>query len=461
MAQKWDTSEIVTEDGLVLYAEWVEASTVSSQLPAPSVSINADEFSWSAIDNAVRYDIRVYKSGSNEEITSDSVTGTRWTFPSGYEAGYYTVKIRAIGDGLNTVNSVYVSKNYGHHILSSISKIDFDISTSVLTWTTVKNATAYKLYINNQLVEELTYTTYNMSNYEAGSYEIKIVATRNDYQSSTTTKQIEKKRLKTPTVNLYVTSENGTYIVMWDSVANADTYTLNFNGTEIKVTDATSYTFDNTAAFWNGTNVVSFSMTAFDSDADYLVSLETEELIANKLITLIVDKNVAEAGSVTTNTTTTEAGTTTTTGSVYISQTFKVNFDLNGATGSVATQNVTATKAITYPSIPKRDGYVFRGWYSDKSCTELYDFTAEITEDLTLYAGWTTINTSGYGNYVLDVISNYNTSSKAYSVSTSSTSSAVDGHSRASLLWFVWLSRCQLLCSVVTMWNARGVETFD
>ena len=424
LAQKWDTSEIVTENGLILYAEWVEASTVSSQLPAPSVSIAADVFSWTAIENAVRYDIRVYKSGSNEEITSDSVTGTSWTFPSGYEAGYYTVKIRAIGDGLNTVNSVYVSKSYGHHILSSISKIDFDISTSVLTWTTVKNATAYELYINNELVDELTYTTYDMSHYEAGNYEIKIVATRNDYQSSTTTRQIEKKRLKTPTPNLYVDSENGVYTLMWDRVNYADTYTLVFNGTEVNVSDQLSYSFDNSAAFWDENNSVKISMTAFDSNADYLISLASADQTAKKIYTITVDKNVAEVGGVTTNTTTTEAGTTVTEGAIYISQTFKIEFDLNGATGTIASQNVTATKALTYPSIPTRDGYIFKGWYTDKSCTELYDFSAEITKDWTLYAGWTAINTSGYGNYTLDVVSNYYSSSRAYTVSTSGTSSS-------------------------------------
>ena len=412
LAQKWDTSEVVTENNLTLYAEWVEESTVSSQLSAPSISINGGIFSWAAITGAVRYDIRVTKSGSSEELISTSITNTTWTFPNGYDAGYYNVKIRAIGDGMNTVNSVYVSKSYGHHILSSTSRVDFDITTSVLTWTTVKNATEYVLYINNTFVEKLTYTTYDMSEYEAGSYEVSIVATRKNYESSTTRQTIKKMRLKTPELRVYVDKENCCYTLMWDSINYADTYILNINGEEINVTDATVYTFNNSASFWNGMDSITFSMTAFDSNADYLVSTATDQIVVNKIYTLTLEKNVDEVGK------------TSVSGKTYIPQTFMINFDLNGATGSISSQSVTAQTGISYPAIPTREGYVFRGWYNNKSCTELYDFKAEINRDITLYAGWQAMNTSGYGNYILDIRSNYNSGSKAYSLSTSSTSAS-------------------------------------
>lgn len=68
---------------------------------------------------------------------------------------------------------------------------------------------------------------------------------------------------------------------------------------------------------------------------------------------------------------------------------FDVSFDLNGASGSIATQTITESNTLKYPSVPTRDGYVFGGWYADKDCTgNLYDFTALITSDITLYAKW-------------------------------------------------------------------------
>lgn len=67
----------------------------------------------------------------------------------------------------------------------------------------------------------------------------------------------------------------------------------------------------------------------------------------------------------------------------------KVSFDLNGASGSIATQTVTEANTLTYPTAPTRAGYVFGGWYTSADCTgDLYDFTALITSDITLYAKW-------------------------------------------------------------------------
>ena len=45
-------------------------------------------------------------------------------------------------------------------------------------------------------------------------------------------------------------------------------------------------------------------------------------------------------------------------------------------------------KIFAYPEIPTRDGYVFAGWYTDSEYTEMYTFTGDITEDMTLYAKW-------------------------------------------------------------------------
>gem|GEM_PF-3094287 len=38
---------------------------------------------------------------------------------------------------------------------------------------------------------------------------------------------------------------------------------------------------------------------------------------------------------------------------------------------------------------PIREGYIFTGWYKDSACTELFDFSAALTENYTVaYAGW-------------------------------------------------------------------------
>ncbi|MBE5938538.1 MAG: DUF5057 domain-containing protein [Lachnospiraceae bacterium] len=50
---------------------------------------------------------------------------------------------------------------------------------------------------------------------------------------------------------------------------------------------------------------------------------------------------------------------------------------------------IEENSCITEPSItPKRSDYIFTGWYTDSSCTHMYDYNTKLTSDITLYAGW-------------------------------------------------------------------------
>ena len=66
---------------------------------------------------------------------------------------------------------------------------------------------------------------------------------------------------------------------------------------------------------------------------------------------------------------------------------FKVIFDSDGGS-AVDTQKVVNGKPATEPAAPTRDGYRFDGWYHGET---LYDFSAAVTENLTLTAKWTPV----------------------------------------------------------------------
>lgn len=71
-----------------------------------------------------------------------------------------------------------------------------------------------------------------------------------------------------------------------------------------------------------------------------------------------------------------------------------ITFDANGgewADGAVFTTSVPDKAPIWdyRPSVPTRSGYNFKGWFSDRSALHPYDPNAIVTEDVTLYAGWT------------------------------------------------------------------------
>lgn len=67
---------------------------------------------------------------------------------------------------------------------------------------------------------------------------------------------------------------------------------------------------------------------------------------------------------------------------------YTVKFETNGA-GNVSTQTVIKNGVAKEPAEPKKDGYIFDGWYLSNDFAEKYDFKSKVTKNLTLYAKWT------------------------------------------------------------------------
>ncbi|MDY2670055.1 MAG: InlB B-repeat-containing protein [Anaerovoracaceae bacterium] len=66
-----------------------------------------------------------------------------------------------------------------------------------------------------------------------------------------------------------------------------------------------------------------------------------------------------------------------------------VTFDANGGS-NVDPQTVKYKEtADESKAATSREGYTFTGWYSDKDLKNKYDFKTPVTENITLYAGWT------------------------------------------------------------------------
>jgi oligopeptide transport system substrate-binding protein len=72
---------------------------------------------------------------------------------------------------------------------------------------------------------------------------------------------------------------------------------------------------------------------------------------------------------------------------------FTVTFDSQGGSAVTAQEVEEDLLAVepTEPTRPDLDGkaYSFTGWFTDAAATSAYDFATPVTEDLTLYAGWT------------------------------------------------------------------------
>lgn len=67
---------------------------------------------------------------------------------------------------------------------------------------------------------------------------------------------------------------------------------------------------------------------------------------------------------------------------------YTVVFNSKGGT-SVKTQKVEPGKKVKKPADPKKEGYIFDGWYWKTSKSEiLYDFDQKVDENMTLIASW-------------------------------------------------------------------------
>ena len=66
---------------------------------------------------------------------------------------------------------------------------------------------------------------------------------------------------------------------------------------------------------------------------------------------------------------------------------YTVTFNSNGGS-AVKAQTVKNGAKASKPADPAKSGYLFKGWYSDKSLTKAYDFNSAVRSNLTLYAKW-------------------------------------------------------------------------
>lgn len=66
---------------------------------------------------------------------------------------------------------------------------------------------------------------------------------------------------------------------------------------------------------------------------------------------------------------------------------YTVTFNSLGGT-YVESQTVVEGGKTTVPTEPTKDGYTFKGWFTDVDCTTEFDFNTEILRDTTLYAKW-------------------------------------------------------------------------
>lgn len=69
-------------------------------------------------------------------------------------------------------------------------------------------------------------------------------------------------------------------------------------------------------------------------------------------------------------------------------QGYTVTFNSKGGSNVPAISDITKGSKIDNLPTPTYEGYIFKGWYTDEACTQVFDSNSEVNEDITLYAKW-------------------------------------------------------------------------
>lgn len=402
LSEKIDTAERITEDGLILYAEWVQEPTDSAQLLSPTVSMRNGIFYLDPIEGYGDCFVNVRFNGS---VVYSSQFSDRFSVPSGFDAGFYILEFYYKGDGVSTINSPIVTKYCPHKILTEARVIGIDYDSNVLAWEPVSNAQSYDLYVDNSLAaENLNSPSFDMTEYDAGGHTIKIVAKAQNFQSSVSLSEVVKYRLRSPETECSVDSENLSYVIAWKAVVGANVYRVSV-GSQTFDTGSLSMAIDMSDDYWNGQNEITVTVAAFDRNADYFISAKNEEIVLKKLYRFSADLGRDDAGE------------------IRLSETMERGYIVWGETYTV--------------SVIPAEAYTFIGWKREGeivSTSTKYDFRC--TGDAALSAEWEYYTVTAEKNIAeAGSVTEYNDTAVAVGKRVTLTAQTVSGYQW--LGWFI------------------------
>ena len=324
--------------------------------------------SWTALN----YNVTLDANGGTVSSTGQTVTyDTTWTLPTPTKTGY-TFNGWFTSDGTRITDGTW---NYTTDLALTAS---WSIVRNTITLDgngfTLDSTTITATYGESYTLPTLTRTGYTFNGWS--------LANGTKVESGT-----------------WSSTSDITLIANW----TANTYTLTFNPNGATM-DTTSMTVTYDAAFTLPTPTrAGYTLTGWFMPDGTQIENGTWTGLSNLTLTARWTAN-------TYNITFTDA---------VFNVTVTYDYNYEGSTPSTVT--LTNGQTLSYPSVPTRSGYAFTGWFTDSACTTRYTFSGDILADMTLYAGWYEMSTTGYASYFVGTPTSYS-SSNYYNVSNGSTS---------------------------------------
>lgn len=258
----------------------VEA-TVPSEMFPPTLTLEGivqDTFSikatWTSVESAATYEVYFKKSDGEFSLQGSygaSTTTVTFEVP---EAGTYEVYVRALADGIPTVQSTTETVTLAENQLDSpiISWNLLVFPQTTLTIYEVPNATAYRYRItwdggSSEWIETAYGEIQNAGEIHEGinTVEVYAVGSATYGDSPVVSAQITGTKLQTPEVSTSLDPEALSVVVSWPAVSGATSYLVQIDSEEPISTSETSYETE-VGIGLHSVSVIAQSESAFDSD---------------------------------------------------------------------------------------------------------------------------------------------------------------------------------------------------
>lgn len=182
------------------------------------VRVNEDgSIEWDAVENATGYYVKI---GAEEILTTD-------TFYSEIPEGAHSVNVKPVIDGNDAYYSSYMTKSVSVIICGTVNETTISYFDGVISWSSVKNASAYEVSVNGAVLSDNCKSTSIAYDSKNQNFEVKIKAIGN-HATTFDGKDSEVKKFVYLDTVTNVTVENG--IVKWNEINNATGYKIKLNG---------------------------------------------------------------------------------------------------------------------------------------------------------------------------------------------------------------------------------------
>ena len=412
--------------GQVAYAE--------STLPTISnVVISSDGvLTWDAVEGAKRYSVSVANFGGYVDETSYDLKYNCNFFNTG--SGTKNIHLVAEDADKNDIAEWYGSYDYVDDRPQLDAPQNIQLNGPIISWDPVPNATYYVVNIigDSGKRHQVTDTFYVYDDLVDGNaYFFVVVAYALEYRGNGTEKTMVYHKVLYPItvtngtakdgyMRILTEAEQGTDVILFaDAVPEGSVFRgWRLGGVEVEepknkvigftmpgnaVTATALYGIPHTVTVENGICTATGTNTGqfFEGDTVWVTAHDAPQ--GYQLKGWTSDDVTLPSGSIS-NISFTMPAKDVVIKAEYKPVSYIVKFDANGHGTAPNVQSVENGKTATKPNDLTADGWTFCGWYKDAECTEYFDFSTAITNNITLYAAWTqgntytvTFNANGHG----------------------------------------------------------------